>query len=238
MTLCTDWDYGSSRSPEQWVQGKTRQSPIDIDTGNLQKGEDRKLRFQYEKTDVKFVLKSPKLELNPKDDGSWGGLEVDGRQWTLVSIHAHAPGEHSVDGELYPGEVHFVHKPKGKKTQQEPTEELLVVGLFLAPDGDSDLPFIGYLQTGSEYRYTNKGLELVPGEKFDPKTLLPKDCSTYYSYHGSLTTPECDEIVEFILMKNPVSVSAKSLEDFDELFPAGTNRPVQPTFDRPVFLHG
>ena len=235
MTLCTDWDYGFSRRPEQWSKDKTRQSPIDIDTANLQEGEDRRLTFDYREADVKLLLKSPKLELKPMTEGAWGAVSVDGKNWTLDSVHAHAPGEHSVNGDLYPGEVHFVHKPQGDESKEPP---LLVVGAFLAYQEDSlVLPFEKYLKNGAGYKYKSGELELHPGHPFDPYQILPKKPSAYYAYKGSLTTPPCDERVEFLLLKNPVLVTPDSLRGFDEWFPGGTNRPIQPRFQRPVFLH-
>uniref|UniRef100_A0A8C5B935 protein-tyrosine-phosphatase n=1 Tax=Gadus morhua TaxID=8049 RepID=A0A8C5B935_GADMO len=55
-------------------------------------------------------------------------------------------------------------------------------------------------------------------EPFVLKELLPASLGSYYRYTGSLTTPPCSKVVEWILFSRPVYVSYKQLEAFYSIF--------------------
>lgn len=48
-----------------------------------------------------------------------------------------------------------------------------------------------------------------------------------------MPTPPCLEVVTWLVMAEPVSLSADQLRAFTSLIP-GTNRPVQPRYDREI----
>ena len=62
--------------------------------------------------------------------------------------------------------------------------------------------------------------------------MLPPDRTTY-RYRGSLTTPPCTEGVAWLLMTEPLGVSADQLAAYTQIY-EGNNRPVQPINDREV----
>jgi carbonic anhydrase len=62
--------------------------------------------------------------------------------------------------------------------------------------------------------------------------LLPSD-QRYYQFMGSLTTPPCTEGVLWMVLKQPVRISAAQFKLFSQLFPLNA-RPVQPVNGRPV----
>ena len=70
------------------------------------------------------------------------------------------------------------------------------------------------------------------------------DTTTYSSYSGSLTTPGCMEIVNWINFIKPIKISKKQLEEFRKLKDKGNDelvdnfRPVQPLNGRPVTFYG
>lgn len=59
--------------------------------------------------------------------------------------------------------------------------------------------------------------DLPPAEKetvlepFVLKDLLPSSLGSYYRYTGSLTTPPCSKVVEWIVFSRPVYVSYKQV---------------------------
>ena len=61
---------------------------------------------------------------------------------------------------------------------------------------------------------------------------MPRN-KAYYNYPGSLTTPPCSEGVNWIVLKNPIEVSAEQVAAFTKLFPISV-RPVQPLKDRVI----
>ncbi|KAK1799916.1 hypothetical protein P4O66_006434 [Electrophorus voltai] len=55
-------------------------------------------------------------------------------------------------------------------------------------------------------------------EPFVLRDLLPSSIGSYYRYVGSLTTPPCSKVVEWIVFSRPVFISYKQLEAFYSIF--------------------
>ena len=47
----------------------------------------------------------------------------------------------------------------------------------------------------------------APFTNFDPSCLFPA-CRDYWTYHGSFTTPPCEECIVWLLLKEPITVSS------------------------------
>lgn len=69
---------------------------------------------------------------------------------------------------------------------------------------------------------------------FDPNALLPEGRS-YSRYAGSLTTPPCSEVVSWVAVGEPISVSQAQVEAFMALYPTNA-RPVQPLHRRFILM--
>jgi carbonic anhydrase len=145
-------------------------------------------------------------------------LHVNGRTYRLGQFHFHEPGEHHVDGQTYPMEIHLVH--------QDTKGHIVVLALLV--------------ETGSPNQSLAALWNMLPtteGEQgsertFNPRDLLPTG-THHFSYHGSLTTPPCTEGVQWIVLRDPVSMSARQVAQFVSII--GHNaRPVQPLHGRRV----
>lgn len=62
--------------------------------------------------------------------------------------------------------------------------------------------------------------------------LLPTQLGCY-AFEGSLTTPPCSEGVNWMVLKQPITLSPAQIKAFRRLFPANA-RPVQPLQGRVV----
>ena len=60
------------------------------------------------------------------------------------------------------------------------------------------------------------------------------DLAAVDRYDGSLTTPPCSEGVTWIVMSEPIQLSAEQIGAFRRIVD-GNNRPVQPLHGRPVW---
>lgn len=120
---------------------------------------------------------------------------MNGTTYDLLQFHFHTPSEHTVDGNAYPAEVHFVHAAEDGS--------LAVIGVFIEDGAASDAlaPFWDDLSA----------IEDAPVEDIDVDALLPGD-KTYYTYNGSLTTPPCSEIVTWLVMQSPITMSTEQLD--------------------------
>jgi carbonic anhydrase len=72
----------------------------------------------------------------------------------------------------------------------------------------------------------------VEGVKINPTDLLPTDRS-FYRYPGSLTSPMCNEVVTWIVMKNPIELSEGQIAEYAKHY-HNTARPLQALHNRPV----
>ena len=76
------------------------------------------------------------------------------------------------------------------------------------------------------------GDEMPPQAALDPRQLLPQD-RRYYSYLGSLTTPPCTEGVRWLVLQQPLTVSAAQIDAFAQRYPSNA-RPLQPVGGRVI----
>ena len=146
------------------------------------------------------------------DGGS--SIEVNGGKFNLLQYHFHAPSEHALNGKLYDMEVHFVHKAADGA--------LAVIGVFFKEGAENKA-----LKTVWGNMPTTEGEKKVAGVTISAKDLLPTNTSKYYHYMGSLTTPPCNEVVNWYVLENPIEASKAQVKTLADLFTIN-NRPVQP----------
>lgn len=221
------WSYAGEEGPDHWgamtpdftqcLEG-TAQSPIDV-TGavalNL-----TDIGFDYMDTALHIFNNGHTIQVNA-DEGS--AITYNEITYNLLQFHFHHPSEHTVNGEAAPMEIHFVH--------QDPNSgNLAVVGVMLTEsDADNEAYAAIFDHLPAEISEATAS-DLV----ISLDALLPED-RTYFTYQGSLTTPPCSEIVRWLLLENPVELSAEQIAAFGEIFEANA-RPVQPLNNRDLFI--
>lgn len=223
-----EWGYEGEHGPEHWgelspeyatcSQGR-EQSPIDIPEWAPLNQPD--IQFVYEPTNLTIVNNGHAIKVE-YDQGSF--MTFEGKQYNLLQFHFHAPSEHTVQGQFFPIEAHFVH--------QSEDGEYAVVGVFI--------------EQGAENAAYQPVWEHLPADVGEPQTiegvsvnaldLLPADWS-YYRYDGSFTTPPCTEGVKWVVMATPVEMSAEQIAAFTAIYDHN-NRPVQPLNDRQFYVGG
>lgn len=218
------WSYEGKGAPENWGDlhpdwstcktGKN-QSPIDIH--ETIKGNLPKLKMDYRTEADSIVNNGHTIQINTDDTDEFS---VDGKDFVLKQFHFHAPSENLLNGKSYPMEIHFVHADK--------EGQLAVVAVMVVE--------------GKENPIVDKILSLVPKKinqvkkidvEFNFKSLFPQN-KQYYRYSGSLTTPPCSEGVIWMVMKNPVEMSKKQIEEFSALLKGNNSRPLQPLNGRQI----
>lgn len=149
-----------------------------------------------------------------------GGLSLNGTRFELLQFHFHHPSEHLIDGRSEAMEVHFVHASA--------LGDLTVVGAMIRL-GAENPAFTPIWDAMPDHA----GQE-IDGVAVSPAAFLPSD-PAQFRYAGSLTTPPCTEIVNWIAYKAPIEASEAQVAAFAKLFPMNA-RPVQPLHRRFLLL--
>ncbi|TDV11794.1 carbonic anhydrase [Paraburkholderia caballeronis] len=149
-----------------------------------------------------------------------GSATIRGRHFDLVQAHFHAPSEHTIDGERYPLEGHFVFRAQDGR---------LAVVAVLYREGAENAQFATIVRAAKRDVQT-------PIAQFDVAKLMPGDIDAYYHYLGSLTTPPLNENVEWYVLSEPVDVSRDDVAAFTRLY-AHNARNTQPLDGRPLLRY-
>lgn len=151
------------------------------------------------------------------DPGNGNSIEWEGLTYELIEFHFHTFAELTVKNQRYPMEMHAVFL----NDQFESGARLLVIGTFF--------------KFGEPNRFLRKLIKAgLPEKSTSPPavggTIDIADALTnlkqYYNYQGSLTTPGCEEIVTWVVQRQPAQMTEKQLQAFGTIM--GNNfRPLQ-----------
>jgi carbonic anhydrase len=192
----------------------SHQSPINVSMARHTHQQER-LALHYQSSTVRALDNGHTIQVNLPPGSE---LYLNGRAYHLGQFHFHDPSEHHVDGRTYPMEIHLVHQDK---------KGHIVVLAALIETGPANQS-LAELWTMLPAK---KG-ELGPERPFNPRDLLPPN-THHFSYHGSLTTPPCVEGVRWIVLRDPITMSAEQVAQFVAVI--GHNaRPVQPLHGRRI----
>ena len=223
------WGYTGETSPEHWAEivkntdcSGYNQSPINIIKSKtvITTSDTSKIDILYSpETELSQVINnghSIEFDFEPGDS-----LNYHGKTYHLKQIHFHSPSEHTIDSLDFPIEMHLVHMNN--------RSEYTVISI-LGEEGDE-----------SDYsEFFNLFLPLKEGEKkeihesLDLAVLFPEKLD-YYSYKGSLTTPPCTETVNWVILKEPITISKEASTFLKENMPLNNYRNEQPLNGRIVF---
>lgn len=142
--------------------------------------------------------------------------------YELKQFHFHSPSEHQRDSYNTAAEIHFVHS--------DPEGNLAVISV-LVEEAATPHPTIARLW---ESLPTEEGTLNTLDQQINAADLLPKN-HAYFFYQGSLTTPPCTEGVRWVVMKEPITMSADQIASLRQALQHDNNRPVQPMYGRVVF---
>lgn len=213
------------------------QSPIDLvkATFSTEGSTDPSMKFEgydyknYSGDQIMNKLKYT-LQMNFPGDGSLKTAFPDGTTDAFLAqqLHFHAPSEHSVNGQLYPLEMHIVHNHDDGIAF--PSFPLSVIGVFFEV-GDVENEFIKQLEFDMVSADTHNLSDV------DFATFLGGlDMSKLWHYDGSLTTPGCNEGVKWWVLEEPVIITQAQLDAFVPFAGTyGNNRRVQPLNDRTLY---
>lgn len=218
------WEYGGTHGTAHWAAldpayetcaSGHQQSPIDI--RHAKTAALPALEFAYGRVVPSIVNNGHTVQVNVPPGQV---LDLAGHRYELVQFHFHTPSEEHVNGKASAMVAHFVHRDADGK--------LAVVAALIEPGSTNPglEAVLAHLPPRAGETLTVEGLEL------DLAGLLPANLR-YYDFEGSLTTPPCSEGVHWMVLAQPVTVSAQAIERFRALYRANA-RPIQPLNGRLV----
>ena len=210
------WSYEGAGAPNAWAAllpeyklcgtGK-RQSPIDIRDGI--KVDLAPIDFGYRPSQFRIIDNGHTVQVEVGENR----ITLLGKNYELIQFHFHRPSEERINGRGFDMVVHLVHRSEDNK--------LAVVAVMLEKGSEHAL-----VQTLWNHLPLERNESASPpGVPIDLTQILPEK-KDYFTYMGSLTTPPCSEGVLWLVMKNPVQISAEQISIFARLY-RNNARPVQ-----------
>ncbi|MCF8476800.1 MAG: carbonic anhydrase [Pseudolabrys sp.] len=210
------WGYQGEQGPAHWgnvdaaskvCSVGSQQSPIDIESSI--KSQLPPLQIAWRKKADMIVNNGHTIQINAEPGNT---LTVGKDSYELLQFHFHRPSEHLIAGKNYPMECHFVHRDKAGN--------LAVVGVLMTAG-----------KANNEFKQIAAAMPAKAGDPVkmkaavDMSKLLPTKRG-YYRYSGSLTTPPCSEVVNWLLLRDPINVAQADIDAFAKLYPMNA-RPAQ-----------
>ncbi|XP_044205420.1 receptor-type tyrosine-protein phosphatase gamma-like [Thunnus albacares] len=232
----TYWAYSGIYGPDEgWASAypecrERNQSPINI------VDQDAKVSTEYQeltlegfdtessnKTSMKNTGKTVAIML--KDDYFVRGAGLPGRfKAEKVEFHwgpsnGSEGSEHSINGWRYPVEMQiYMYNSDDFDSLSAALREKRIIAAMAVffQVGGKDNPAVDPIIHGLKGVVHHEKETFL--EPFVLKDLLPSSLGSYYRYTGSLTTPPCSKVVEWIIFSRPIYVSYKQLEAFYSIF--------------------
>lgn len=203
-------EYNYFQNGKNWIDEckiGSEQSPININTlksVSIDIEEDH-YRMGIVFNSSNLTSENENLILTYKAYGNWSTLTIDDNGTLLtfdgLQFHFHSPSEHTINGDFYDAEIHFVHILRQNENNTiNLTRNLAVLGVFFQISESA-----GNHRFFEEYDPTAFGeFELNMSEVLGEQII---ENEKYFTYEGSLTTPPCSEVVTWFVMKDPIKVS-------------------------------
>jgi carbonic anhydrase len=173
-------------------------------------------------TENLYEFVSPAASIRPSQTYSLTHVEF---KWAQNSVNG---SEHWIGTDQYPFEIQFVHwntKYTSYEQARAMYDGIAVVSVLVDNTAKNTAldPVVNALDGIASGESSDVKLDLLG--------LLPADTSRYYSYLGSMTTPECYEVAQWFVLKNVQSINNAQLAKFRSL--ATTSyRELQPRNER------
>lgn len=234
-----DWSYEGATGPSHWAELSpayyaceygVQQSPIEISNPVEKRGPDPV--FDYHAGDAMIVNDGHTIMAVPYGMNTIEVYHVsyvntdrptptpvfDSPVSRLMQLQFRVPSEHTFgQGAWAPAEMQFVH--------QHPTGAFTIVGAMVVEGADDNARWAPYIDAMTTPQGTDGTVTI------DWPNLLPSAPELVtYRYDGSLTTPPCTEHVQWILLAEPITLSAAQIDKMRAAYD-GNARPIQPFGD-------
>ncbi|XP_063394591.1 carbonic anhydrase 1-like [Cydia fagiglandana] len=155
--------------------------------------------------------------------------------YRLEQLHFHWLSEHAVNGFKFPMEIHFVHIRADLSASEalRKRDGIAIIAVFgtIKSEIENDDALIAsemMEEVVRELPLLNRHGDRLSGVVLNMSKLLTPNQQSYVTYSGSLTSPECNEVVTWIILDNPVFMTYGQYKEFLYLAKTRFNfRPLQ-----------
>ena len=213
------------------------QSPINIETDKAASSPylTNALVPNLNETALRMVSKPHTVMLESTGTTHDSTIKIRGQKFSFLQVHWHTPSEHTINGNYYTMEAHFVF-------QENKTERLAVLAVLYQtrPYQSCNLQLDSFWNQVPAYNHTgmvSAQLAVAYPLQSIVESLLG---GGYYWYDGSLTTPPYTEGVQWIVFKSHFPICEDQVNTLKRYLSASqrntrlyadletNNRPVQP----------
>lgn len=174
-------------------------------------------------------------------------IDYDYSEFEARELHFKTPSEHTINGQYYPMEIQAIFWPI---SQQAFRDKLIVSWLVESTPGGTN-QFMDKLdllnlpsKSNTKIKISEKPVMLnLQGMFLSNEVEKFFDYFSYYYYMGSLTTPQCDEHVRWIVVSDPIPLGISIFQMFNDAHGKtckgykGNNRETQFNYGRePLFF--
>ena len=191
---------GLSASATSLCETGLKQSPVDIQVSKKQNLP--ALVFDYRTEPLRLANDGHTVRVRFKNAGA---LHIGPQSYALQQFHCHTPGGDRIAGEEFPMAAHLLHK--------SPSGQLLAIVVPFRLGAENPL----LTRVFSRIPAHQDGDHVLAAEQVSALALLPGERG-YFRYSGSLTASPCTEGVEWIVMKQPLELSAAQLALYKRTF--------------------
>lgn len=194
MSLSDSWSYPYNETEWGLVSATcsegTMQSPVDLPahSGRAQ----TKLDIMYDNPTSLTASDEHELTWNEESNNP-PTIRLDNMTYVLSKVQCHIGSEHTVNGFRYAGSCQFVHQEGDK---------YVIIEVFIS-DGTST--------TNSAFDDALQNANLLWGTMISGLNLR-----YYWEYTGSFTTPNCEENVQWIILRDVVEVTPAQVEQMKD----------------------
>ena len=170
----------------------------------------------------------PGFQVKYTNSNPIANITVDGEIYNFVQFHYHSPSEHTVNGQYFPLEVHFVHQKVGSTG----TNDLAVFGILynFTADGTHNAALNEFW---FEIHHVNPSISGILIQE-----MYNQMGPVYQRYNGSLTTPPCSETVKWHVAVSTVGVNQLQKIVYQYALNGINNyRPTLPLYNRTVVAY-
>ncbi|MCS3531020.1 carbonic anhydrase family protein [Chryseobacterium sp. JUb7] len=165
-------------------------------------------------------------------DSSNNYITVGGKKYYLVNFHFHYSSEHTVDGKYSKMEIHFVNVSSDNS--------YAVLSVMVEP---------GNVNTSLQNLFSQSPVMAnainSPNTTFDLTALFPSNTRSYYTYNGSLTTPNFGAAsavtnggpVTWFVFKDKQQISDTEFNSYTGIYTEPNFRAIQPLKGRKVYVN-